>query len=425
MLTCLRPPIGATLGDSTVSNGWFADATNRRRVALGYDTWAGILSGQRVWFPDGHNFGVGGNTTQQVLARIDSVLRAAPRPTFCIVACGTNDVSIYRPAEEIYHNILAITDKLTAAGIIVILIPILGRDGTAAPMNETRYSIMARANHLVAQIPMLRADVCLADPGYTFNDPTAAFQVPRPGMTTDGLHPSSLGARMVGTAVATVLARLFPPRVMQTGPWDKYDATFNPTGNLLHGGTSGAGGGKFSGTVNGRTGEGLTDAGIAEGWHIDQRRSGDLSVALHLAQAADGVTWQNVHVSGATSLAACALTLDQAVDSRYLGSGDVLEATAAIEVDDGGCSVAGIALQVFAMDGPTIRSVVDNAIATRGGLAAGAWAGVFRTPRLILPEHPSVVRARLIVQMSEAGPVSASLRVAQPVVRKVEAVATD
>lgn len=76
-----RPSI-VFLGDSITAHGHWAD-----------------------WFPDrrAHNLGVGGNTTDDVIARVDEVL--ALRPQEIALLAGTNDLGHRKSVEHLVRNI--------------------------------------------------------------------------------------------------------------------------------------------------------------------------------------------------------------------------------------------------------------------------------------------------------------------------------
>jgi lysophospholipase L1-like esterase len=79
--TDTRPSI-AFLGDSITARGAWAE-----------------------WFPERltHNFGISGNTTDDVLARVDAVLEVQPHEIALLI--GTNDLSRRKSVEHLVRNI--------------------------------------------------------------------------------------------------------------------------------------------------------------------------------------------------------------------------------------------------------------------------------------------------------------------------------
>ncbi|HAM25376.1 MAG TPA: hypothetical protein DCP11_01360 [Microbacteriaceae bacterium] len=61
-----------------------------------------------AWFPDVnvHNFGIGGNSTEDVLARLNTVVEAHPDEIVLLV--GTNDLGMRRNVEQLVRNIQSI-----------------------------------------------------------------------------------------------------------------------------------------------------------------------------------------------------------------------------------------------------------------------------------------------------------------------------
>ncbi|CAN5169987.1 hypothetical protein BH09ACT1_BH09ACT1_26360 [soil metagenome] len=67
------------------------------------------------WFPDieALNFGVGGDTSEDVLARIDSVIEAQPDEIVLLI--GTNDLGLRRSVESLVRNTQSILVELRRA----------------------------------------------------------------------------------------------------------------------------------------------------------------------------------------------------------------------------------------------------------------------------------------------------------------------
>jgi lysophospholipase L1-like esterase len=67
------------------------------------------------WFPDVEalNFGVGGDTSEDVLARIDSVIDAQPDEIVLLI--GTNDLGLRRSVESLVRNTQSILVELRRA----------------------------------------------------------------------------------------------------------------------------------------------------------------------------------------------------------------------------------------------------------------------------------------------------------------------
>lgn len=143
------------------------------------------------------NAGIGGETTEQLLARVDTdVLAQAPQ--FATVLGGTNDVFKGVDAATITTNLSLIYDKLafTNVGIIAFTVPpILIQDEVKA---QTLRDVNA----------WMRATVESNWPNAKLVDWSEALSwdgdeaLPNPSFVVDGIHFSEAGAKAAGEAAA-------------------------------------------------------------------------------------------------------------------------------------------------------------------------------------------------------------------------------
>jgi lysophospholipase L1-like esterase len=137
------------------------------------------------WFPDVPiiNRGIGGETSGQVLARLDT---AIDQPLAVFLLIGTNDLSYGIPQREIVHNVealLAEIERRTAGTLVVV------------------QSVMPRAlayRDEIAQLNQLYRDVVEAAPGNVrYVDLWPCLASPegglRPDLTEDKLHLNGRG----------------------------------------------------------------------------------------------------------------------------------------------------------------------------------------------------------------------------------------
>lgn len=97
------------------------------------------------------NFGVSGDETSDILARLDGVIATKPKLVFLLA--GTNDVIGGRPTAEIAANVSEIVKRLQGNGVQVIV--------TSLPPILTRREARARLNAAIN--PMLETGVTEAD----------------------------------------------------------------------------------------------------------------------------------------------------------------------------------------------------------------------------------------------------------------------
>ena len=141
--------------------------------------------------------GVVGDTTSNLLYRLESGSLTGIHPRVVVVLIGTNNIQLGQSPQEIVHGVDTVVSvlhaKLPAARLLV-----LGLLPRAAPGRPARRRA-ARVNALLADSP---------PPGVVYRDPGAALLRPGgspasaaflPGVIhTDLLHPTAAGYRLLG-----------------------------------------------------------------------------------------------------------------------------------------------------------------------------------------------------------------------------------
>ncbi|MGY1837427.1 SGNH/GDSL hydrolase family protein [Blastococcus sp. SYSU DS0510] len=138
----------------------------------------------------GGNFGVGGERSDEILARVPEAL--APRPATVLVLAGTNDVRQGR-AEGTIDTLTRIAEEIEAGGAAPVF-------ATLPPSAEFPAETMALNERLRAWadergVELLDFWTPLADPDGTFAE----------GMSDDGTHPSAAGTDVLADVVADAL----------------------------------------------------------------------------------------------------------------------------------------------------------------------------------------------------------------------------
>lgn len=172
-------------------------------LARGYWGWAELYMRQR-WSILA-DLGVGGEKSDEILARVDDAIAYAP--AYCVVQCGTNDINGGYSAATIEANLTAIYAALTAAGIKVIACEIppstvfntAGRKTICTDVN-TWLGVYFAANPTVGVLVEWYDDMVDADAGD-----------PKDDYTHDGTHPSCTGARVMGARMAETIDYLGIP----------------------------------------------------------------------------------------------------------------------------------------------------------------------------------------------------------------------
>jgi lysophospholipase L1-like esterase len=190
--TCAHPrgdPASlAALGDSL---------TARYRLAFSYPDLLGRWRGIPV-----RNFGVSGDTTAQMLDRLEDVLGSGPTPQVVVILGGTNDVARGMPVEAALRNLQAIAERVRDSGRRPVLV-------CPPPSGSLR---LERAEALRTGL----RDYARAQ-GFTFVDPWPAMEDPgrhgwpRPELALDVLHPNERGQYVLAEQIARALGWPVPP----------------------------------------------------------------------------------------------------------------------------------------------------------------------------------------------------------------------
>lgn len=344
----------ACLGDSiTAANGG-----GLNKNALGFASWACLLSRQRAVHTPALNFGVSGENSAQILARVGQVIAA--RPAICVVLEGTNDTAL--SYEQTIANMSATYSALLNAGIIVVAIPITPRStGTSAQrLKMNRVNDWIRRRRLgTRNLHVLDLTEILGDQAWS----------PLANYTYDGLHPQHLGAYYMGKALAGLITSIIPVAPAQAvNSLDVYDATDNPTGNLLPNGIiSGTGGsvGTFSGQM-------------ATSFFTNSVNLYGSAVALSKSTMADGKAAQRIQWSGAYTGGTPAFQISSNATVGNISIGDTVELSCEIEVAAG--AACNVSLTLYAGWSGGSASAKDLLPSANYAPPGEAWSGVLKTP---------------------------------------------
>lgn len=256
-------PTIAVLGDSRLANGWNTPANGGAdSLAESIQGWIEFLSGARVRFPSALNFGVAGDTSAQMLARVDACIAAmlAAGSNTVLILGSTNDRSnslAIDGAGGTKENLSAIATAFRRAGIQAIWITETPRGDST--YTSTRLSGQQLAYHMeihrwLGARPTMYPGEFAVDAWATFANFSSSTGDAIVGLTHDGLHPNGSGAIAIARACLPVINMLFPALpITPGGNADVYGAN-NPYGTpFSNPGFSGTGGTVsptgFSGTL--------------------------------------------------------------------------------------------------------------------------------------------------------------------------------
>ena len=355
----------AAFGDSITARGRNDAGVTLATNVSGYTAWAEQFLGDAYARPF-LNFGVAGDTTTAALARIGDVVSAAP--DVCFVLIGTNDVAPGGPsASTIITNIRTIYTAFKLAGVSIITAPIPPRTGLDAEREAVRNQVNAWIRET--------AGTYLIDTLVDLENLFGAGGTPRPGYSDDGVHPTPLGALIIGRAFAAALQPQFsPPPPLPNGA-----SLLAPSGALL-----GAAGTKLNGVLG----------DVADDWELRKSAAATGLVVSggkepHPSVIADR---QVVTVSGAApsgeadAYASCIL-----VTSPTMSAGDEVQAIAEFDVRAAE-NVSQVALRMQ-IDGATNAAAMAG---ERFGPAVEAprtgWRSTVATPVITTPASPTALK---------------------------------
>lgn len=391
----------ALLGDSRTSQ--CHNSIRTQTQTFGYAYWAVNAAGGRVDFPAALNFGVAGQTSTQILSRVDSVLNADCDAV--VVLCSTNDRTTVQPmtANESISNIDSIIDKITSFGKKVFLIAEMPRgDSTFTSARLTATELQKHLNVVQWCIEQQgRPNVYVVNPWpfFAVSDSTTGDAVL--GLTTDGLHESIQGAKIIGDLLAEQINMVYPPYdFLPSTNSDLFDAVNNPRGNLI-----------TNGMLSGTT--------LATGW--TELKPAGLVTTVTVKTDSEGV-YQEIVLSGTPTAANPIYEFRREV-TTYANTqpGDATASFGRVDVLDGATGYLDIGIgqrAQYAIAAAEIRTFGDAAPGL-GTPPSTAHTIIGRCDPLVHPEVPTGFRTRVTISLFQNVAVSMTIKVRAMALRKV------
>ncbi len=269
------PLLVAVLGDSISQDGYSVTTAGASYLPHGYMTWAMGFSMGALWCPLvatpnsatpllNYNRAVSGETAAQTLARVSELSALPVKPSFCVIATGTNSIGAASPgsATSIAATIISICTGVLALGITPVLCTLLPRGNgtssgagngwgnlsTAAQVQNAK-ALLLEVNRQLRTYAGVTPGVILADIFHSIVDYTTTWSDPvstltgRSTATPDYVHPCVPGAVRVGRVVWNAIAPFVAPAVRQAaGSGDAWDGTYNVFGSMFDSSFSAGGG---------------------------------------------------------------------------------------------------------------------------------------------------------------------------------------
>lgn len=414
----------ACLGDSIIANSANINANSSKYVSHGFMTWVRILTNGRVYSPQSLNFGVGGQNSSQIAARVGSVIAA--NPAICIVEGSPNDGRDGLTAAQTIANYKSIYDALLAAGIAVIAIPMTP---IGNPYTNQIYNISQQNDWLLRQA-QLRPNFYVADIRNVLADPTTSYNWRANYADSDVVHPNSRGCYYLAKAVAAIINSMpYTVLIPYSSAGDTYDATLNPSGNILSSP-------KMSGTSGTVTTTG-TSTGIsgtaANAWTLAAGTAsglGGATVAGSNGVDATNVATQTLTIGGTMSSGTTqGFDFTQAsINPAKLVLGSTVEAMLPIAVTTPFSNILSMTWRLDITQ--TIGGVSSNWTASDLGAVSNPdfmpdenWSGLLKTPRYTIDPTAviSAVQVGLRIRFFDttAGAVAGTIVLGPPTLRQL------
>lgn len=346
-----------TLGDSrTLLNGRVTEpASASGSIATenrGYVSQALVMLRHRMhWLKDG---GVGGDTTAQMLARVDGLLDLNPG---WLIGMGViNSVNQGVGSATIISELTRIFNKCAAKGVRVVW----GTDWISGGTDTAgKKQVAAEVNEWLRRQTATRPSFYLVEYASVMSD--AATGIPPATLAADQLHQDAPGAYAMASELVKVLSPLVPPS-------DRLIASNVDASNLLDNGM-------MLGNVS----------GLATGW-----TKGSATVPTYTKVArTDGIggEWQQVACTAET---VSSLSKQITLAGTTFGVGDRVFAELEFETDASGWDVTEFTLQLQYIGGSAGSSsnpkVVNDLLtaATTPLKQPRIASGILRTPVLLI-----------------------------------------
>lgn len=357
--TSARPNTWASIGDSISAQGALAanSFTGLDESRRSWQAWANTALGQRL--EPVVNYSVSGKRTDEMVTeQLPALLAANPKPTYCTVLGGTNDITAGRTPDQIIASLQTIITGLTSVGVRPIVGTITARTGLTA----TQLGYQMTVNRWIKQTAPTLGAVVVNWAAHLSN----ADGTPKTDVLADGLHPTVYGASLMGQALADVLRPLLP--ALDRLPSSNADSPVpNFLTNPMMTGTTGL-------VSTGGTGP------AADGWRITGSAGAAYGATLSKVARTDGIPgeWQQAVITSGS------VQIHQRVPASPIRwvVGDVIEAFMEYEHD----GLPGATLFQATLEGSGAnrsQSLVATGNDTyTGQLGSTPTKGVIRIPKV-------------------------------------------
>lgn len=339
---------------------------------------------------------IGGQTTEQIRARLASVFEY--QPAVVMVIGGINDVMTDVATADIIANLEVMYERVRAANAICVGMTI-GPLGTGhADYSTARLQVIHDVNRWIRRYAAEHTEFILVDAFQLWVDPTDADGEWRSGYTSDDVHPDPLASWYLSAPLATALSKYFTAL-----PWPDASATNNygadtASAQLMDNGL-------FSGTGGNLTGSPTPTGDAADGWNVTVQGSVSGIVGTAETARADGIGFDlKAAVTASAANGGVTIPLSSPNHARINAkAGKVLQFGVHLKLDTIGQNTANIQVAIELTYGGVAYKI--NAI---NGLVVPAGATdvdlYLVTSRMVIPSLTfTAARPRITATLSAAG----------------------
>jgi len=393
----------AVFGDSRTAQCHTIAATAFSTENYGYAFWAAQVSGG--FCPTTNNFGVGGDTTAMMLARISAVV-ACPADIVLFMG-GTNDRTGGMTVADTKRNIISIVRRLQKAGKIVIVgndTPRFGSKALTAPQQLDHESIRDWVTNELSKITPVADTYSLINQSDLWDD----------------LHINVKGAYKVGAlGFGPVLAKYIRLGVdlptESTDLWSVNNTTGSLTANpLMTGNVT-----QSTGSVNpvagsvvatGFKGAGSAFTGVTTQWSKEAALFGESQVIAFAGTATTAAAYLAVSPTATFPLA-------------NLSAGNVISLMCGFDLIGDGVGILGVTAELMvtkpvASVSTTIYYRDGDKYVDPHSMPAGAVSGALDTQRYTVDGTETAIVARISIYLAQNVPLNSSVKIRQFAVRK-------
>ena len=340
----------------------------RRGNSLNHITYMNPLTHLRC----GSNSGIGGNTIQDVIDRLPTLLGTMPE-THMFIHIGTNSLNAGLDLATMISQYTTMIGLVIAAGKVPIVSTILPRNnvdgGGGSDWSATvttaaqKRLILGAFNSWLEWYSRENGIICV--PWHTVFGNASGDAIT--GYTDDGLHPSGKGSWYLAEFLDYCIGDLVPRRaVLPFNAYSLYDSTYNPQGNPVNGLFTGTGGTTTSAGGAGTITTSGSTAVVPDNIRINKSTSTTTSCDVQIVSRNDGLPG-NVLQLTFTSLGTGNASENWRIE--HFASASTNLTSYAIEGD---LLAAYVEAEVLTGHGGTFKNVGCRVTGSNAGLSGGA-----------------------------------------------------